>query len=46
MNKIKYTQYPDLEDKKLVMVDDTIEVLSNIQDNSGYSTAHISTFMN
>lgn len=46
MNKIKYTLYPDLEDKKLVMIDDTIEVLSNIQDNSGYSTAHISTFIN
>lgn len=45
INEIKDTFYPNLEDRKFIMVDDTIDVLSNIQDNSGYSTAHISTFM-
>ena len=45
IDEIKDTFYPNLEDRKIIMVDDTIDVLSNIQDNSGYSTAHISTFM-
>ena len=37
--------YPDLPDRKLVMIDDTVEVLSDIMDNTPYSTAHVSTFL-
>ena len=37
--------YPGLEDKKIIMVDDSIDVLTYIQENSNYSTAHISTFL-
>ena len=36
--------YPDLEDKYFVMIDDTINVLNNIMDNSAFSTVHISSF--
>ena len=37
--------YPNLEDKSLVMIDDTINVLNNIMDNSHFSTVHISSFL-
>ena len=37
--------YPDLSDHKLVMVDDTVEVLTNVMDNTPFSTAHISSFL-
>lgn len=45
INMIKEMFFPETEDKKFVMVDDTSSVLTNIQENSGYSTAHISSFM-
>ncbi len=45
MKEIQKTRYPSLEDRKLVMVDDSTEVLNNIQENSNFSTVHISTFM-
>ena len=44
LNEIK-NKYPDLEDYKLLMVDDTINVLNDIKDNTNYSTVHISSFL-
>lgn len=38
-------KYPDLSDHKIVMIDDTVEVLTNIMDNTPFSTAHISSFL-
>ena len=36
---------PNLEDKYFVMIDDTVEVLNHIMDNSNFSTVHISSFL-
>lgn len=36
--------YNGLEDKYMVMIDDTVNVLNNIMDNSSYSTVHVSSF--
>ena len=44
LNKIKQ-KYPDLEDHKLVMIDDTVEVLNSVMENTKFSTAHISSFL-
>ena len=44
MNKIKELN-PNLEDKYFVMIDDTVEVLNHIMDNSNFSTVHISSFL-
>lgn len=38
-------KYPDLDHKKIVMVDDTHTVLSDIMYNTDFTTAHISTFL-
>ncbi|MBQ9314135.1 MAG: hypothetical protein IJ220_03920 [Clostridia bacterium] len=38
-------KYPDLPGHKLVMIDDTVEILTNIMERTGFSTAHISTFL-
>lgn len=45
LHQIHHLYAPDLPDFKIIMVDDTIEVLTHIQDNSNYSTVHISSFM-
>ena len=37
--------HPNLPDNKLIMIDDTVEVLTNIMDNTPFSTAHISSFL-
>lgn len=37
-------KFPELSDHKLVMIDDTVEVLTNIMDNTPFSTAHVSSF--
>lgn len=37
--------YPNLSDKKLVLIDDTVKTLTHVQDNSNYSTCHISSFL-
>lgn len=39
------TKYPELEDYKIVMVDDTCSILNDIMENSNFSTAHISSFL-
>lgn len=45
LKKIHALNCPGLYPYKIIMVDDTAEVLSNIQEHSGYSTAHISSFI-
>ena len=44
LNRIK-ENYPNLEDYKLIMIDDTCSVLNQIMENSHFSTAHISSFL-
>ena len=43
--KIIKEKYPELEDYKIVMIDDTVEILNVIMDNTNFSTVHISTFL-
>lgn len=43
--EIKKT-YSQLEDKYIVMIDDTVNVLNHIMDNSSFSTVHVSSFFN
>ena len=38
-------KYPLVPDKNFVMIDDTVEVLNNIMNNSHFSTVHISSFL-
>lgn len=44
LKKIKQNHI-DLEDEKIVMIDDTISVLNSVMENSNFSTAHISSFL-
>ena len=44
LKKIK-EKYSDLDDKYFVMIDDTIEVLNYIMENSDFSTVHVSSFL-
>ena len=37
-------EYPDLESKYFVMIDDTVSVLNHVMENSNFSTVHISSF--
>jgi hypothetical protein len=37
--------YKDLPDYKLVMIDDSVTILSDVMDNTGFSTMHISSFL-
>lgn len=45
LNFIHDSFFPDVPDENIIMIDDTAAVLTHIQNNSGYSTVHISTFM-
>lgn len=45
LKQIHKTYFPGLDSSKIIMVDDTIKTLTFIQENSGYSTAHISSFI-
>lgn len=38
-------KYPNVDSHNIVMVDDTHTVLSDIMNNTSFSTAHISTFL-
>jgi len=38
-------KYKDLEDYKIIMIDDTPDILTDIQENTNFSTAHISSFL-
>ena len=44
MHKIKELN-PSIPDNHIAMIDDTVEVLNYIMDNSNYATIHISSFM-
>ena len=44
LNEIK-EKYPDLEDKYIVFIEDTVSNLSYVMENSNYSTVHIRSFM-
>ena len=44
MMEIKQS-FPELEDKYFVMVEDTVDVLNDIMNNSQFSTIHVSSFM-
>ena len=37
--------FDDIEDYQLIMIDDTTKVLTEIQQRTNYSTAHISSFL-
>ncbi len=43
LNRIR-SMHPEIEDYQLIMIDDTPDVLTEIQNNTKYSTAHISSF--
>lgn len=38
-------KYPELEDYKIVMIEDTVKILNAIMEKTNYSTAHISSFL-
>ena len=42
--KIK-NKYPNIQDEKVIMIDDSTEVLNEIMKKSDYSTVHISSFL-
>ena len=42
--KIK-EEYPELDDYKIVMIDDTVSILSDIMEKTKFSTAHVSSFL-
>lgn len=42
--KIK-DKYQELEDEKIIMIDDTVEILNDIMEKTNFSTAHISSFL-
>ena len=42
--KIK-NRYNELDDSKIIMIDDTVEILNDIMENTKFSTAHISSFL-
>jgi hypothetical protein len=37
--------YPELENKQIVMIDDTVDILNDVMENTNFSTAHISSFL-
>lgn len=37
-------KFPNLSDHKLVMIDDTVEVLTDVMEKTPFSTAHVSSF--
>ncbi len=36
---------PNVPDEKIILIDDTAEILCDVQDNTNYSTAHVSSFL-
>ena len=43
--KLIKEKYQDIEDKKLVMIDDTVEILTDIMEKTNISTVHISSLL-
>ena len=35
----------DVDDEHIIMIEDTTDILTDIQDNTNFSTAHISSFL-
>jgi phosphoglycolate phosphatase-like HAD superfamily hydrolase len=46
IKQIHNTYFPELEEQYVIVVDDTVKILTHVQENSGYSTIHISAFIN
>lgn len=44
LSKIK-ENYPDIDDYKIVMIEDTVSILTDIMEKTKFSTAHISSFL-
>jgi len=44
LNEIR-KKHPEIEDYQLIMIDDTPDVLTDVQLKSKYSTAHVSSFL-
>ena len=42
--KIK-EKYPELSDYNIVMIDDTVSILNDVMENTKFSTAHVSSFL-
>lgn len=40
------SEHPDVPDEMFVLIDDTVKTLTYVQENSGFSTCHVSTFLN
>lgn len=38
-------KYNNLDDEKIIMIDDTVEILNDIMEHTNFSTAHISSFL-
>lgn len=38
-------KHPDIPPEKIIMVEDTVKTLTYIQENSNYSTCHVSSFL-
>ena len=45
LKQIKEQFFPDLDDHKLIMVEDSVEILTQIMKNTPFTTVHISTFL-
>ncbi len=39
------SKHPEIEDYQLIMIDDTPDVLTDVQLKTKYSTAHVSSFL-
>ena len=37
--------YPNIPDEKIIMIDDTTDILSDIMEKTNFSTAHVSSFL-
>ena len=44
LNEIR-NKHPEVEDYQVIMIDDTPDVLTDVQLKTKYSTAHISSFL-
>ncbi len=44
MKKIR-KEYANLDDKNFVLIDDTVDVLNYVMENSSFATVHISSFL-
>lgn len=44
LKKIKQ-KYPELKSYQIIMIDDTVDILNDIMENTNFSTAHISSFL-